>query len=317
MVARPSDVDWAREQIYPAVSDTAPLRVPLGLLDDDDDAVVELVTLRTRVPQSARPVPVPGNEALRMEETEVAVSQIIALTRPRAPTAEDWTLPDSASGETGEPATPRTGRVSEVPVLVVSNPARPTPPAGAAGPVTSVVEVGSAKTTGSSPATAAPSVPASADLGTLLGRLHRSTDRDEVIELAVGATAMVCRRAAFFVIRKSVAQGWGARGKGVVSGAIKNVWIPISSPSVLRLAADQKEPYVGPMADTIANGILAAALGGRADEVGVWPIVVRERAVALLYADGPVAGTARPVDEIVHEVAQAFERIILSEKTRK
>ena len=201
------------------------------------------------------------------------------------------------------------------------NPAPPMPGDRVAPTVTGVHEIPSSRRVwaphGASPATAAPSIPPGADLPTLLARLRRSTDRDEVISLAVAAVATTCRRAALFVVKKSVAQGWDARGEGVAAGAIRNVWIPVSSPSVLRQAATSLEPFVGPVEDTIANGILMAALGRRADRVGVWPVVVRDRAVAILYADGfDPAGLGR-VDEIVHELAQAFERIILGDKSHR
>jgi hypothetical protein len=111
--------------------------------------------------------------------------------------------------------------------------------------------------------------------------------------------------------------GLGARGPGIVPGAIRNVWIPITSPSVLRHAVGALEPWIGEIDDTIANGILMAALGQRADRAGVWPVVVRERLIALVYADGFGADSVGPIASIVHELAEAFERIILAEKGRR
>jgi hypothetical protein len=345
LVARPSDLDWARPLLYPPAKDTAPLSVPLSMpaVDhDDDDAVLDLVTRR-------RPQPAPPHPG--SNEGGVDVTSVIALTRTKVPTADDWLRPEPervrdtpvTGWESWEPAAPAAddeGTPVSTEVRPVMRP--PAPPANVAPPrpgeraaavVTGVHEIPPSPRSsappaqrapfdgepalGSSPATAAPAIAADADLPSLLSRLRRSTDRDEAISLAVTAVAKSCRRAALFVVKKAVAQGWEARGEGVVGGAIRNVWIPVSSPSVLRLAATSLEPYVGPVEDTIANGILMAALGRRVDRVGVWPVVVRERAVAVLYADGFGAEALPRVDEVVHELAQSFERIILDEKARR
>jgi len=355
LVARPSDLDWARALLYPPAKDTAPLSVPLALQpspEPDDDAVLDLVTRRR--PQAAPRHP--GSNAGGVE-----VTSVIALTRPKVPSADDWVAPEPERITRDTPVTPwesweaieepETELVGEdlVPVSTevrsvvrraappasppVVNPAKPRPSETVAeeraaimrervaSVVTGVHEIPPARrpsgTLAVSPATAAPSIPPDADVPSLLARLHRTTDRDEAISLAVTAVARACRRAALFVVKKAVAQGWEARGEGVVGGAIRNVWIPVSSPSVLRLATTSLEPYVGPVEDTIANGILMAALGRRADRVGVWPVVVRERAIAVLYADGFGAEALPQVDEVVHELAQSFERIILDEKARR
>lgn len=344
LVARPSDLDWARPLLYPPAKDTAPLPVPLSTpaSPDDDDAVLDLVTRR-------RPQPAPPNPG--SNEGDLDVTGVISLTRPKVPTADDWTEPERirdtpvTGWESWEPALPAaqdddgTPISTEVRPIVrpqppappstpAANLARPLPSERAAALVTGVHPIPPARRSGvpplegdpvlgSSPASAAPSIAPDADLPSLLARLHRSTDRDEAIALAVTAAARSCRRAALFVVKKAVAQGWEARGEGVVGGAIRNVWIPVSSPSVLRLATTTLEPYVGPVEDTIANGILMAALGRRVDRVGVWPVVVRERAVAVLYADGFGAEALPRVDEVVHELAQCFERVILDEKARR
>ena len=332
LVARPSDLEWARDRLYPITTETAPLSVPLSAAELDDDAIVELVTRRDRTPQDAK-TPRGANEG------GVEITHVIALARPKVPTADDWVLPEpvrdtpvSAWESWDIPATadptdagadgPPTTQVRTITQAVPAGP-NPAPPNLADPPaptVTGVHEIAPARRSqphGASPSTAAPALPPDADLSTLLGRLHRSSDRDEVIALAVAGAATVCRRSALFVVKKAVAQGWDARGEGVVSGAIRNVWIPVSSPSVLQRAAETLDAYVGPAEDTIANGILMAALGRRAERVGVWPVVVRERAIAILYADGFGPDAFGPIGELIHELAQAFERIILKEKSRR
>lgn len=341
LVARPSDLDWARALLYPPTKITAPLPVPLEVVRDDEeeDAILDLVTRRH--PQDAPP-PRGSNEG------SVEATGVIALTRPKVPTLEDWedelepmrdtpvTGWESWDPPAGEAVAPDPGPIATEVRPVKRAARRPTLPNPAPAPiavppkdedraeslVTGVHEIppsrrSSSVPIGSSPATAAPAIAPEADAATLIARLHRSTDRDEVISLAVAVVAKACRRAALFVVKKAVAQGWDARGEGVVGGAIRNVWIPVSSPSVLKLAATSLEPYVGPVEDTIANGILMAALGRRADRVGVWPVVVRERAIAILYADGFGPEALVRVDEVVHELALAFERIILEDKARR
>lgn len=153
-----------------------------------------------------------------------------------------------------------------------------------------------------------------------LAELRMANDRDVIARIAVRGLTTVAQRAAFFVVKRGVVQGWegatveGAQGAGVSREALRNLWIPVTSPSVFRLASELGGLYVGPLSDSTADSILAAALGGRVRDVLLAPIQVRGHNVAFLYGDGlrsPREARERAA-EIVEGAAEALERWLVA-----
>jgi hypothetical protein len=93
--------------------------------------------------------------------------------------------------------------------------------------------------------------------------------------------------------------------------------IQLDSPSVFREVVLSRMPYRGPMPDGSANRTFARIMGGVSAEVLIMPILIRDRVVAVLFADRAL----RPLPDAalhatIHEAGLAYERLILLGKSR-
>lgn len=154
-----------------------------------------------------------------------------------------------------------------------------------------------------------------------LAELKHAEDRDAIARVCVKALSLVGERAVFFVVKKGVVQGWdgacvNASLAGLSKEALQNLWIPITSRSVFRASTEGGGRYVGPMTDSSADSIIAAAIGGRPTQVVVASIEVRARVVAFLYVDNPedVDAAQARVGELCAAAAAAFERLLLTSR---
>jgi hypothetical protein len=152
-----------------------------------------------------------------------------------------------------------------------------------------------------------------------LAELGIAQDRDQVAHVCVKALSLVGERAIFFVVKKGVVQGWdGAASMGAVAGlsreALRNLWIPVTSRSVFREANEGRGTYRGPLTDSSADSILAAAIGGRPTSVVVMGVEVRGRVVAFLYVDGfeDLDDAAERMAQLADAAASALERLLLN-----
>lgn len=157
--------------------------------------------------------------------------------------------------------------------------------------------------------------PTLAELGGTLAALRTSNDRDAIARLACESAAGVARTTVFLALRKGVLRGW--EGVGQVSpGALRNLWIPASSPSVFKEVIDTGQPHRGQHGTTAADKLFRAATGSRGASLVVEPIRVGERVVALLCADDPrhgVPGLER-LEALASAVGAALERLIIEAK---
>ncbi len=154
-----------------------------------------------------------------------------------------------------------------------------------------------------------------------LAELSHAEDRDAIARMCVKALALVGERAVFFVVKKGVVQGWdGAAATVSLAGlsreALQNLWIPITARSVFREAQERRGRYEGPLTDSSADSILAAAIGGRPTSVLLTAIEVRGRIVAFLYVDNPedIDGARDRLAELSSAAANALERVLLSQR---
>lgn len=154
-----------------------------------------------------------------------------------------------------------------------------------------------------------------------LSELSLAEDRDAIARVCVRALSLVGERAVFFVVKKGVVQGWdGAAATPSLAGlsreALQNLWIPITARSVFREAQERSGHYEGPLTDSSADSILAAAIGGRPTSVLLSAIDVRSRTVAFLYVDNPedVSGARERLSELSAAASSALERVLLSSR---
>jgi len=98
---------------------------------------------------------------------------------------------------------------------------------------------------------------------------------------------------------------------------VKKLIINVEAPSLFRDVIASRLPYRGPLPETPANRAFAHAIGGVSPEVLVMPIAVRDRIIAVLFADG----SAQPLPDAalhatIREAGLAYERLILESKGR-
>ncbi|MEZ4337736.1 MAG: hypothetical protein R3B82_14040 [Sandaracinaceae bacterium] len=156
------------------------------------------------------------------------------------------------------------------------------------------------------------------EIGGTLSAIRASRDRDEVVDLACQGALSVSRATVLLALRKGVLKGWGGAGANISSDAVRNLWIPTSSPSMFRDVVAKREPYHGPAGTAAADGLFRAALGSRGGPVSLQPVVVANKLVAVLAADDVKFGDKgrERIETLARAVSEAFERIILDAKRR-
>jgi hypothetical protein len=122
-------------------------------------------------------------------------------------------------------------------------------------------------------------------LDDLAQALGKARTRDDVVRVSLELLSRVGERTAFFTVLRSEIRGFAIRGTGASASSIRAFWIPSSARSTLADALAEQAVHLGPLGRAPADGVLAAALGGRPERVLVVPVAIRGRAVGALYAD--------------------------------
>jgi len=149
-----------------------------------------------------------------------------------------------------------------------------------------------------------------------LREIARASDRDGVLRAACHAAATVCRSAVFLARRRDLLIGWEGAGVGISRDAIRNLWLPISGPSVFRDSISRARDYMGPPGSSSIDCVYRAATGSRGGVTLVRPVMLRGKVIALLAVDGLGYGDqgVQRITTVVNAVIEAFERIILANK---
>jgi hypothetical protein len=122
-----------------------------------------------------------------------------------------------------------------------------------------------------------------------------------------------------FVLKDGLALGQAGFGPNVVDSAVEALALPLSSPSVLRLAQERAATFAGPPPNgSLVQERFFKLFGGEPPHVAVVPIVIRGRVINLLYAHGPRRGgiedAAQELTTVAEAAAEAFVRIIREQK---
>jgi hypothetical protein len=116
--------------------------------------------------------------------------------------------------------------------------------------------------------------------------LQKAETRTEVAEAVVGYTAAHVRRVALFIHQKEKVLGWDGRGGGLDTGRLKQLQIPLGTPSIFTALPAGVTHYLGGVPDTEANRSLYSALGGAPPPfILLVPISIKGRPAAVIYAD--------------------------------
>jgi hypothetical protein len=135
-------------------------------------------------------------------------------------------------------------------------------------------------------------------------RIHQAADRDELGAALLDAAGAFASGAAWFRIAGEIAKGERIRGvPEEAAEAFHTLEIPLSSAAALAGAVESRDPVIAATTPREISEHLAKFLGHPPDgRVSIFPVVVRERVPALLYAWGSVQG---PAVELLTQVAAA------------
>jgi len=169
------------------------------------------------------------------------------------------------------------------------------------------------------PAPAAPVVTAGPyTLDDLAGDLAGSTDREGIADVIMKYIGQHFTRCALFRVRGNTAAGWRAVVKKRMLDDFEELQITFSEPSTLKLVAEGKSFYLGPLPENVNNRLMLAALGSSTLPTALLvPLLMMGKVVAVLYVDGEQAALGEKLPElqkIIAKAALAFEILILRTK---
>ena len=149
-------------------------------------------------------------------------------------------------------------------------------------------------------------------VGPLLADLRRARDRDTIVRLTCDGVASVAKVVVFLALRRGVLRGWEARGGQLTPDAVRNLWIPIGSPSVFKRVIATGESYEGPHGTSTADDLFRAATGSRGGRLVIHAVRVAGKPLGALCAEGVRFDDLgrRRVEELVLAAGRAFERVL-------
>ncbi|MEP7120684.1 MAG: hypothetical protein ABJE95_07240 [Byssovorax sp.] len=152
--------------------------------------------------------------------------------------------------------------------------------------------------------------------------LEAAATTDAVLDVVFAFSAQFFEYSALFVIQGDLAEGRDATGPGASRERVTAIGVPLDLPSSLERLRRHRAPWVGPLdvegldADLIRDLGREGARPGRA--VALLPLLVRTRAVAILFGDdGEVDVTLSGLGDVIAFgalAARALERILVRKK---
>jgi hypothetical protein len=143
--------------------------------------------------------------------------------------------------------------------------------------------------------------------------------RDAIPDIVFGCLAQRVARVALFTVNRGVAVGWDARGDKLRREAVETIALPLDRPSIFKRAADGAR-YLGELPLEDVEETFVVKMGGVFPQgsVVLWPVRVKDRVIALLYAEllpgEAVSALSEPVKQLVDQMEQTFLRLILEKK---
>ena len=110
--------------------------------------------------------------------------------------------------------------------------------------------------------------------------------RDQVAEAMLEQLAQIFPRVLLLVSAQDAVQGWTGRGGGLTREALSGIKIPWGEPSIFAFVKLSGSPHKGPLSRILLPPALTALLGRKAVAgCAVFPVRIKDRVVAFLYAD--------------------------------
>ncbi|MHB8419360.1 MAG: HEAT repeat domain-containing protein [Myxococcales bacterium] len=151
--------------------------------------------------------------------------------------------------------------------------------------------------------------------------VRAATTRDGVLSAVLAYVRSAFQFVALYARRGQAMVVFEASGDGLQGADLEAATVSLDRPSVLRTVAEARAPYVGPVP---AGDPLERALGemgrGRLRAVLLYPVVIRDRTVLIVYGDGGGEALAprqlSDVALVLSQVGTALERVIRLAKRR-
>jgi Type II secretion system (T2SS), protein E, N-terminal domain len=162
---------------------------------------------------------------------------------------------------------------------------------------------------------AVPSAAPRLDPDAAAARIDTATTRDEIVESFMALCHRHFRRVIFFIVREPWLLGWSAVGEDLDPGLVESLRIPLDQPSVFQTVIRDKSVFVGRMGPDEENQRFLRAIGKRPQtNAAVFPIMVKGRAINLIYGDSGPAGNVKAnlgdLIVLVQKVSRAYLRVI-------
>ncbi|MEK7864870.1 MAG: hypothetical protein AAB175_03530 [Nitrospirota bacterium] len=143
------------------------------------------------------------------------------------------------------------------------------------------------------------------------------TEKEEIAGILISEAQKVVKRAALFIVKGNGVSGWKAKGL-TVEGIEINALSSGGDASIFNDVLVKKAYYRGPVLKSPGNKELIKILSGTPQDSLTIPISIKERAVALLYADNGVDSVldanVNYLNTLVSMASMAFEILILRKK---
>ena len=283
-----------------------PPPVPVAKLSDAPDISIDATAwhwsppAQARVPQNLEPdevidappqsAPIPNGHAASAAPPPQSIAAPAAQSSP----AGVWSTPPAQPALFEEHATD-----IELPALAPA----PSPPP-ASGPAEQV-----------QPATPAQTL--AQDLADWEAAMMRATNRDELIECAFRIASCFATQCALFIVQQGMVQGQSSVELGIAR-PLEGVLIPLDADSAITQTASRAEATRANPAERAVDQRVALILCDEAREVALFPVMIKQRVVNVLYAStgsAPLGAIAYgALAQLAIRMGAAYEQLILSRK---
>ena len=149
--------------------------------------------------------------------------------------------------------------------------------------------------------------------------MDEASERDHVLDLFFEFARQFFEYSAFFILHGDVAEGRDASGSGASRDKVAGIGVPLDAPSVLLTSKNALVPvFVRPDGSGFVHVLFVDLERVGKNTLGLLPIVVRRRVVAVLLGDDgdtPVeAAGVKDVTSFAALAGAAFERLIVRKK---
>lgn len=148
--------------------------------------------------------------------------------------------------------------------------------------------------------------------------LADARDRDEIADSLVRYAGQEFSQVALFLVKGNTAVGWRGMRDGKFMPNFPSFSVPLNEPSVLKVVAETKSFYRGPLPPTPLNATIIRAMDGEAPaSANLIPLTMMGRVVNILYVVGSGAdldARIQDIQKLVGKASMAFEILILRNK---